>query len=84
MNFEIKKANLDNLQDIQNLNLELFKKEQGEYDKAYNLDWTFGEVGTDYFKNKIKVTASSKNVGAIKFYEKQGFVSYSTTLELNL
>jgi len=50
---KIQKATMENLKDIQELNLLLFKKEYKEYDKTLDLDWTFGEKGTKSFKNKI-------------------------------
>lgn len=50
---KIQKATIENLKDIQELNLLLFEKEYEEYDKTLNLNWTFGEEGTKYFKNKI-------------------------------
>ncbi len=53
MNIQIKKATINDLQDIQKLNLLLFKKEYEEYDKLLDLKWTFGKQGTDYFKDKL-------------------------------
>ncbi len=51
---EIRKATIEDLEDIQKLNLQLFKKEYKEYDKTLNLKWTFGKDGTEYFKKRIK------------------------------
>ncbi len=60
MNVIIKKAKMDDLQIIQELNLELFKKEYKEYDSLLNLNWTFGKNGTKYYQNRI-----SKNDGCV-------------------
>jgi diamine N-acetyltransferase len=56
MDIKIRKATIADLKDIQSLNLLLFKKEKKEYDKLLDLNWTFGEVGTNYFTNKITKT----------------------------
>ena len=53
MNVVIKKATIDDLQKVQELNLELFKKEHEEYDSLLDLKWTFGETGTKYYKGRI-------------------------------
>ncbi|GAI80436.1 unnamed protein product, partial [marine sediment metagenome] len=50
---KIQKAIIGNLKDIQELNLVLFKGEYEKYDKSLNLNWTFGDEGTKYFKDKI-------------------------------
>jgi len=49
----IRKADNNDLDDILRLNFGLFKKEYKEYDKKLNLKWTFGKVGTTYFKKNI-------------------------------
>lgn len=54
MNITIREANIDDLEDVQNLNLKLFEKEQKEYDPTLNLEWTFGESGTKYYTERIK------------------------------
>ena len=46
-------ASLQHLKEIQKLNKMLFEKEYREYDKRLNLEWTFGEVGTAYYKKRI-------------------------------
>lgn len=46
-------ATINNLKKIQELNLKLFEKEHKEYDSSLNLNWTFGKVGTKYYKNRI-------------------------------
>lgn len=54
MNLEIKKATIDNLKDIQNLNLMLFKKEYKEFDSSsLNLNWTFWKEWTKYYKKRL-------------------------------
>ena len=50
---KIKSATIDNLKNIQKLNLILFKKEYNEFDKTLNCDWTYGNDGEEYFKNRI-------------------------------
>lgn len=53
MELTIKSATIENLKDIQDLNLMLFKKEYEEYDKTLNCEWTFGVDGEDYFRKRI-------------------------------
>ena len=53
MDILIKNATQDDLKTIQELNLKLFEKEHKEYDSSLNLDWTFGQSGTKYFKDRI-------------------------------
>jgi ribosomal protein S18 acetylase RimI-like enzyme len=53
MKVVIKTARIEDLKKIQELNLKLFQKEHKEYDKLLNLDWTFGEPGTKYFRDRI-------------------------------
>lgn len=54
MNIVIDFATINDLKDIQNLNLLLFKKEQKEYDKKLNVNWPFDEEGINYFTDCIK------------------------------
>ena len=54
MNIKIDFAKTEDLKDIQNLNLLLFQKEKEEYDPTFNLNWTFGPEGTDYFSKSLK------------------------------
>ena len=54
MDFEIRGARPGDLPRIQELNLLLFKKEHVEYDKTLECDWTFGEEGTQYFRDRIE------------------------------
>ena len=53
MDVTIKTATMDDLQKVQELNLKLFEKEHKEYDSSLNLDWTFGEIGTKYYQDRI-------------------------------
>lgn len=54
MKVSIKKATLEDLQEVQKLNLILFEKEKKEYNPFLNLKWTFGNKGTQYFKDSIE------------------------------
>ena len=49
---KIQKATMKNLKDIQKLNLLLFENDK-KYDETLNLNWIFGEEGTEYFRDKI-------------------------------
>lgn len=49
---KIRKANIEDLQDILRLNFDLFKKEYKEYDKSLNLKWTYTD-GKKYFSDRI-------------------------------
>ena len=53
MNIIIKTATIDDLEKVQELNLKLFEKEAKEYDSLLNLNWTFGEVATKYYQDRI-------------------------------
>ena len=69
---EIKRATIEDLKKIQKLNLMLFEKEQKEYDSTFNLNWTFGEDGTNFFlgsiKNKNACVVVAKSGGKIVGY----------------
>jgi ribosomal protein S18 acetylase RimI-like enzyme len=54
MKFEIVKAAKNDIQEIQELNLNLFRKEFVEYDNSLNLSWTKGEIGTNYFARSVE------------------------------
>ncbi len=69
---EIRKATIDDLQEIQRLNLLLFKKEAKEYDSTLNTDWTFSEPGKKYYTDKIK----DKKSLALIAEEKDKIVGY--------
>ncbi|MFT4309455.1 MAG: N-acetyltransferase family protein [Candidatus Woesearchaeota archaeon] len=53
MNIIIRNATIDDLSRVQELNLSLFKKEHKEYDSLLDLNWTFGEMGTKYYEDRI-------------------------------
>jgi len=154
MNFTIKKATIDDLETIQDLNNKLFELEYNNFDPSLKIGWPYEIAGEEYFKdlienqiiylalaekeivgylagsihvessynttsiaeldnmfileeyrkyglgtklfnefklycieNKIeelKVTASAKNINAIKFYQKNGFEEFETTLKMSL
>jgi GNAT superfamily N-acetyltransferase len=50
---KIKKATLKDLKDILRLNKDLFTYET-QFDKTYNQDWTYSDIGKDYFENRIE------------------------------
>ena len=154
MEFTIKKATIEDLNTIQDLNNKLFELEYNNFDPTLKIGWPYEIAGEEYFKdlienqiiyialidkeivgylagsihvensynttsiaeldnmfileeyrkygigtklfneykeyckkNKIeelKVTASSKNTNAIKFYQKNGFEEFETTLKMPL
>ena len=53
MESKIKSATIEDLKRVQELNLMLFEKEYAEFDNTLNRKWTFGEDGTEYFKERI-------------------------------
>lgn len=53
MEFKIKPATIDDLKTVQGLNLMLFEKEIVDFDSTLNREWTFSEVGENYFKARI-------------------------------
>lgn len=52
MEIKIRKACINDIEDILRLNLFLFEKEIKEYDKSLNLNWNRLQ-GKDYFKDKV-------------------------------
>ena len=50
----IRKATINDLSKIQNLNNELFKLEKENYDSTLVLNWPLTEEGKTYFKNLIE------------------------------
>lgn len=50
----IEKATIEDLEYIQKLNKKLFIREFEKYNKLLNIEWTFGEKGTKYFKELIQ------------------------------
>lgn len=89
----IRKATLDDLKSIQELNLLLFKKEKKEYDQRLDLSWTYGTIGTSFFTKRITnedsfaVVAESKGnlvgylVGSIKAPHNYRKIKKSAELE---
>jgi len=51
--FTIRRAKIEDLDEILRLNFELFKKENKEYDPGLNLDWTYGP-GKKIFSDSVK------------------------------
>ena len=154
MSYIVKRANIEDLKAIQELNDKLFELEYEKFDPALKVGWSFEKEGIEYFtemltnqivfigidNNKIvgylagslniensyvtktlaeidnmyvseeyrrsglgtnlitkfkeyckefdiqeiKVTASSKNCNAIKFYKKNGFEDFEYTLKMKL
>lgn len=72
MDITIKPATLSDLNQVQEFNLKLFKKEYEDYDRFLNLDWTLGETGTKYFKDKI----SKKDNCVLVAFAKDKMVGY--------
>lgn len=52
-NINIRKANISDLKQIQELNNELFKIEYANYDSDLIIEWPFTEKGTNYFIDMI-------------------------------
>jgi ribosomal protein S18 acetylase RimI-like enzyme len=53
MTLIIKKANINNLKDIQNLNLMLFEKEYKEFDNTLDCKWSKSKESKKYFTKRI-------------------------------
>lgn len=53
MNIKIRKAAINDLEDIQRLNQLLFIKEQREYDEKYNINWPYENDGIEYFSKEL-------------------------------
>lgn len=56
MKINIRKANMNDLIHIQNLNNSLFDLEYNNYDSTLKLGWPFEKDGEEYFIDKIKNT----------------------------
>jgi ribosomal protein S18 acetylase RimI-like enzyme len=54
MNINIRKASIEDLSKVQELNHKLFELEYKFYDPTLNVGWTYEKVGFDYFKNMIE------------------------------
>ena len=63
----VRRAEVEDLEDILRLNSDLVRKEYKEYDKSLNLEWTQGNEGKKYFRDSI--VAKNKFV---EVAEKQG------------
>lgn len=53
MDITVKKASIEDLRAIQELNNELFKLEYNNYDPSLKVGWAFEKEGTDYFTKMI-------------------------------
>lgn len=53
MNIEIKRADISNLEDVQNLNNQLFELEYHHFDSSLKVGWSFEKAGTDYFTDML-------------------------------
>ena len=54
MNVVIRKANIEDLKLVQDLNLKLFQFEYNNFNPSLNMEWTFSAEGETYFKGLIK------------------------------
>lgn len=65
-NIEIRKATIDDLEAIQELNNDLFKLEKANYDTTLVVDWPFTETGKSYFidliHNHYIIVAEDNNI----------------------
>lgn len=75
---EIRKAKIDDLRKIQELNLILCKDEERAYNYGTDLNWTFSKDGENYFKEKI-IGKTSITFVAIKDKEIVGYLSGGLT-----
>lgn len=53
MNVIIKRATIENLEDIQKLNNNLFELEYKNFDPSLKVGWPFEDEGTEYFKDML-------------------------------
>ena len=53
-NIKLRKANIDDLFEIQKLNKELFELESNNFDSTLMEDWPLTQEGKEYFENAIK------------------------------
>lgn len=74
MEINIRKANIEDLKTIQDLNYMLFKLEDENWDDSLNVDWPYEKAGKDYFKDTIEndimlvAEADNKIVGYLAGY----------------
>ena len=65
-NIIIRKANIDDLYEIQKLNKELFELESNNFDSTLITDWPLTQEGKEYFENTIK-----KDIVLVAYLDKQ-------------
>ncbi len=53
MEIQIRKATINDLESIQELNHKLFDREYAKFDKTLNCNWTYSKDGAKYFKKRI-------------------------------
>ena len=53
MNIEIKRADISNLKEIQDLNNQLFELEYNNFDPSLKVGWPFEKEGTAYFADML-------------------------------
>ncbi|MCL1892021.1 MAG: hypothetical protein FWF97_01850 [Alphaproteobacteria bacterium] len=68
MSIAIQKATLQDLQDIQNLNNQLFELELANYDPDLVPEWPLTEEGAAYFKDMIEnhFVLIAKDAGGVR------------------
>lgn len=54
MNIDIRKASLEDLESVQELNNKMFELEYKHFDNTLNVGWTYEKAGSDYLKNMIE------------------------------
>ena len=86
MKYVIRKAVIEDLKSVQDLNYELFKKELNDgYDDSLNINWPYEETGEKYFTNQINnhfvyvTTDNNKIVGYLSGYIKQPNSAFTKT-----
>lgn len=87
MDIKIEFAKESDLEDLQKLNHILFIKEQKEYDSTFDLDWTFWEIWTVYFKDSIirenSCALVAKDQNQIVWYLVWGITEKSSYRKIN-
>jgi len=92
MEINIKKATIEHLKDIQNLNYQLCKKENKEFDSTIIPTWPLSKKGKEYFKQKIIKNSNCAFVAIVNrkivgylvggLSEKEGYRNISNLVEL--
>lgn len=54
MSVTIRRATIEDLEYIQELNYKLFELEYNNFDPALNMNWTFSQIGENYFRKSIE------------------------------